>query len=232
MGMFGIPVGWQRSLEYVGLPSEKDIYLGTWATPPQCVELWFESLPKEMPMIVSRIGLFLKKYILREAKKKSLWTWALLSNDCCCGVSLKTQELYALVFACRYLDIFTNFVSLYNTVMKLIFLGSSFSIVWYMRYHKVVRRSYDKDQDTFRHYFLVLPCLVLALLINEKFTFKEVSMHLSLYAVYTMVMWTFSLYLEAVAILPQLVLLQRTRNIDNLTGQYVFLLGADADKME
>lgn len=109
------------------------------------------------------------------------------ASDLCAGVSLKTQELYALVFACRYLDIFTNFVSLYNTVMKLIFLGSSFSIVWYMRYHKVVRRSYDKDQDTFRHYFLVLPCLLLALLINEKFTFKEVSMHLSLCVVYTMV---------------------------------------------
>lgn len=39
------------------------------------------------------------------------------------------------------------------------------------------------------------------------------------------VMWAFSIYLEAVAILPQLVLLQRTRNIDNLTGQYVVLLG-------
>ncbi|KAF3457699.1 hypothetical protein FNV43_RR02357 [Rhamnella rubrinervis] len=39
-------------------------------------------------------------------------------------------------------------------------------------------------------------------------------------------MWTFSIYLEAVAILPQLVLLQRTRNIDNLTGQYIFLMGA------
>lgn len=39
------------------------------------------------------------------------------------------------------------------------------------------------------------------------------------------VMWTFSLYLEAVAILPQLVLLQRTKNIDNLTGQYILLLG-------
>ncbi|KAK8703690.1 hypothetical protein V6N13_047339 [Hibiscus sabdariffa] len=98
------------------------------------------------------------------------------------------------------------------TIMKLIFLGSSFSIVWYIRYHKIVRRSYDKDHDTFRHYLLMLPCLILALLINEKFTFKEV-------------MWAFSLYLEAVAILPQLVLLQRTRNIDNLTGQYVFLLG-------
>lgn len=96
------------------------------------------------------------------------------------GVSLKTQELYALVFASRYLDILTSYISLYNTIMKLIFLGSSFSIVWYMRYHKVVRRSYDKDQDTFRHYFLVLPCLLLALLINEKFTFREVSMPLLL----------------------------------------------------
>ncbi|PON70822.1 ER lumen protein retaining receptor [Parasponia andersonii] len=131
----------------------------------------------------------------------------------CAGVSLKTQELYAIVFATRYLDIFTAFVSLYNTIMKLIFLGSSFSIVWYMRSHKIVRRSYDKEQDTFRHYLLIVPCLVFAIFINEKFTFKEV-------------MWTFSLYLEAVAILPQLVLLQRTRNIDNLTGQYVFLLGA------
>ncbi|KAG9144382.1 hypothetical protein Leryth_017512 [Lithospermum erythrorhizon] len=128
------------------------------------------------------------------------------------GISLKTQELYALVFAARYLDLFTDYISLYNTVMKLIFLGSSFSIVWYIRSHKIVRRSYDKEHDTFRHYFLVLPCLLLAMIINEKFTFREV-------------IWTFSLYLEAVAILPQLVLLQRTRNIDNLTGQYVFLLG-------
>ncbi|XP_039058262.1 ER lumen protein-retaining receptor-like [Hibiscus syriacus] len=44
--------------------------------------------------------------------------------------------------------------------------------------------------------------------------------------IFLKVMWAFSLYLEAVAVLPQLVLLQRTRNIDNLTGQYVFLLGA------
>ncbi|XWS22360.1 hypothetical protein CRYUN_Cryun29cG0027100 [Craigia yunnanensis] len=131
----------------------------------------------------------------------------------CAGISLKTQELYAIVFTTRYLDIFTSYISLYNMIMKLIFLGSSFSIVWYMRHHKIVRRSYNKDQDTFRHYFLMLPCLFLALLINEKFTFWEV-------------IWVFSLYLEAVAILPQLVLLRRTRNIDNLTGQYVFLLGA------
>lgn len=96
------------------------------------------------------------------------------------GISLKTQELYALVFVTRYLDIFTSFISFYNTVMKLIFLGSSFSIVWYIRRHRLVRKSYDKDQDTFRHYFLVLPCLILALLIHEKFTFTEVRDHLSI----------------------------------------------------
>ena len=39
------------------------------------------------------------------------------------------------------------------------------------------------------------------------------------------ILWTFSIYLEAVAILPQLVMLLRTQNIDNLTGNYVFLLG-------
>ena len=39
------------------------------------------------------------------------------------------------------------------------------------------------------------------------------------------IFWAFSIYLEALAILPQLVLLQRSGNVDNLTGQYVFFLG-------
>ncbi|PNW88939.1 hypothetical protein CHLRE_01g051400v5 [Chlamydomonas reinhardtii] len=131
----------------------------------------------------------------------------------CRGVSLKTQELYAVVFVCRYLDLFTNFISLYNTVMKLIFLASTFTIIYWMRFHKVIRVTYDREQDTFRYQFLVLPCLVLAMVLNSEFTVMEV-------------LWTFSIYLEAVAILPQLVLLQRTNNIDNLTGNYVFLLGS------
>ncbi|KAK3229554.1 hypothetical protein Dsin_001435 [Dipteronia sinensis] len=128
------------------------------------------------------------------------------------GISLKTQELYALVFVTRYLDLFTRYVSFYNSVMKLVFLGTSFAIVWYMRYHKVVKQTYNKDEDTFKHYFLVLPSFLLALLIPHGFNTVEI-------------LWTFSIYLEAVAILPQLVLLQRSRNIDNLTGNYVFLLG-------
>ncbi|KAK7839839.1 er lumen protein-retaining receptor a [Quercus suber] len=131
----------------------------------------------------------------------------------CSGISRKTQELYALVFLARYVDIFTEFISVYNTIMKIVFIASSLAIVWCMRGHRVVRRSYDRELDTFRHYFLIAASLVLALLVHEKFTFQEI-------------LWAFSIYLEAVAILPQLVLLQRSGNVDNLTGQYVFFLGA------
>lgn len=58
--------------------------------------------------------------------------------------------------------------------MKLVFIGTSIAIVWYMRYHKVVKQTYNKDEDTFRHFFLVLPCFVLALLIHRAFTITEV----------------------------------------------------------
>jgi ER lumen protein retaining receptor len=64
----------------------------------------------------------------------------------CAGVSMRTQELYALVFVTRYLDLFFNFISFYNTCMKLIFVSSSFTILWYMRRHKVVSQTYDKEQ--------------------------------------------------------------------------------------
>ena len=90
------------------------------------------------------------------------------------GISLKTQELYLLVFVTRYLDLFDSFISVYNTLMKLIFLASSGAIVYYMRYDKIVRQKYDKEQDTFRHIFLIIPCFVLALLLNHGFTFTEV----------------------------------------------------------
>jgi len=34
------------------------------------------------------------------------------------GISLKTQELYVLVFVTRYVDLLWNFASMYNWVMK------------------------------------------------------------------------------------------------------------------
>lgn len=173
------------------------------------------------------------------------------------GVSLKTQQLYALVFATRYLDLLFTFISLYNrqeperpcrtlpssdapppdpcSVMKIVFLGATFKIVHYMMYDKVVRSTYDKEHDSFRSEYIVGPCAVLALLLHSQFNFVEASPPEGVVlrrraptpsCPLLQVLWTFSIYLEALAILPQLVVLQRTKNIDNLTGNYVFLLGS------
>ena len=52
--------------------------------------------------------------------------------------------------------------------MKLIFIASSLAIIYYMRVHKVVKQTYDASEDTFRVLFLVAPCAVLALAINQQ----------------------------------------------------------------
>ena len=39
------------------------------------------------------------------------------------------------------------------------------------------------------------------------------------------ILWAFSIYLEALAILPQLIVLQRYGEVENLTGNYIFMLG-------
>jgi ER lumen protein retaining receptor len=126
---------------------------------------------------------------------------------------LKTQELFFLVFVTRYIDLLWHFVSLYNTGMKILYLVFSGAIVYVIRFKEPFKSTNDKSQDTFLHLrYAVLPCAVLAIVFNERFEFLEI-------------MWTFSIYLEAVAIIPQLILLQRHGVVENLTSNYVVLLG-------
>ena len=52
----------------------------------------------------------------------------------CRGISLKTQVLYLVVFLTRYVDLVTGpHVSLYNSVMKLFFIGSTGYTLYLMR---------------------------------------------------------------------------------------------------
>jgi len=128
----------------------------------------------------------------------------------CRGISFKTQALYVGVFVARYLDLFTDFVSVYNTIMKLFFIGSSTYILYLMRLR--YRPTNDPSIDTFRLEYLLGPCTVLALIFNYKFTAIEI-------------LWAFSIYLEAVAILPQLFMLQRTGEAEAITTHYLAALG-------
>lgn len=74
------------------------------------------------------------------------------------------------------------------------------------------KATYNRSEDTFRVELLVLPCIVLAILVNAQFTPLEV-------------LWTFSIYLEAVSILPQLFMLQRRGEAETITAHYLFCLG-------
>jgi len=135
------------------------------------------------------------------------------------GISVRTHELFLAVFVSRYLDLFTQFYSLYNSVMKVLYISSTASIIYTIRFTEPIKSTYDKAQDTFLHWkFAALPCFILALitsLVGSRF-----------HTGFVEVMWTFSIYLEAIAILPQLVVLQRYREVENLTGNYIFFMGA------
>ena len=80
--------------------------------------------------------------------------------------------------------------------------------------HTMERRpTHDPSIDTFRVEYLLGPCAVLALLFHYKFTIPEL-------------LWSFSIFLESVAILPQLFMLQRTGEAETITTHYLAALGA------
>jgi ER lumen protein retaining receptor len=129
----------------------------------------------------------------------------------CAGISGKSQILFLVVFVSRYLDLVTNFISLYNTTMKIFFIASAAATV-YLMYVKF-KATYDGNHDTFRIEFLLGPCALLAIVLNHEFSVMEI-------------LWTFSIYLESVAILPQLFMVSKTGEAESITSHYLFALGS------
>lgn len=129
----------------------------------------------------------------------------------CAGISGKSQILFAIVYTARYLDLVTTYISAYNTFMKVVFIGASYATI-YLMYVKF-KATYDHNHDTFRIEFLLVPSAVLALLINHDFSVLEL-------------LWTFSIYLESVAILPQLFMVSKTGEAESITSHYLFALGS------
>jgi ER lumen protein retaining receptor len=135
---------------------------------------------------------------------------------------VRTHELFLVVFVTRYLDLFTTYYSLYNSLMKMIYIASSGMIIYTIRYQEPIKSTYDKAQDSFLHWkFAVAPCVGIAIithLISYGFSLGKPRIQ--------ELFWIFSIYLEAIAILPQLIVLQRYREVENLTGNYIFFMGA------
>jgi ER lumen protein retaining receptor len=141
-------------------------------------------------------------------------TFRIRKSKNCVGISCKTQELYMIVFLARYLDLFVYFISIYNTFMKITYIGITGYLIYLMRFSKLYRQTYDAKGDSFEYWkYLLGPCLLLALVFNIEFTFIEV-------------MWSFSIFLESVAFVPQLDMMRKMKEVENLTSHYVFCLGA------
>ncbi|KAL4879992.1 ER lumen protein retaining receptor-domain-containing protein [Aspergillus karnatakaensis] len=134
------------------------------------------------------------------------------SSSSCSGLSFKSQALYLMVFVTRYLDLFWAFTdSLYNSTFKILFIGSSGYILYLML--NDYKPTHDPNLDTFKVQYLLASSAVLALIFPHDYSISEI-------------LWTFSIWLESVAILPQLFMLQRTGEADTITTHYLFALGA------
>ncbi|KAI1006856.1 hypothetical protein K3495_g1360 [Podosphaera aphanis] len=129
----------------------------------------------------------------------------------CSGISFKSQTLYLIVYITRYLDLFWTFTdSFYNTIFKLLFLGSSGYTIYVMT--TSFKPTHDPNIDTFRVQYLLGGAFALAVIMPYKYTPSEI-------------LWAFSIWLESVAILPQLFLLQRTGEAETITVHYLAALG-------
>lgn len=127
------------------------------------------------------------------------------------GISWNSQLLYLIVFLSRYLDLFAgHFINLYLVIMKLLYIGTSAYVLYLM---KKLHFTWDASKDRFPTHFLLLGSAIAAILFHEEFSILEL-------------FWAFSIWLEAVAIMPQLYVVQMTGECETITSHYLFALGA------
>ena len=140
--------------------------------------------------------------------------YKIYKDKSCKGVSAKTFEIYLLVFCTRYLDLFMYFISIYNTSMKILFIGASAFILYLMNFKDPYRSTYDrKNEDTFPHIYLIPFALIMTLFIHNNF---------SLWGL----IWSFSLWLESVAVFPQISIIAKTNGTFTYTAHYLAALGS------
>lgn len=98
--------------------------------------------------------------------------------------------------------------------MKVIFICSTTYLIYLMRCQAPICQTYDKAADCFPYKMYFIPlCFLLAIVTCDSIT-NPIN-----------VLWAFSIWMESVAIFPQLYLLQRLREVENLTSHYVVAMG-------
>lgn len=151
----------------------------------------------------------------------------------CSGISLKSQILYMAVFLLRYSDLIFLLISpgkalsslrlVYNSIMKVVFLCTQYYIVDSIA--NKYRYSYDSDFDDTPLWIIAVPAVIGGTLLTSPPVGKVSGL---LYCIKLLInwMWTTSVVLESISIVPQLVLLHKAGEGETLTVHYVVFLGA------
>ena len=114
------------------------------------------------------------------------------------------------------MDLFLYFVSIYNTIFKILFLSATIYIIYLIKFAKPYCLGHDKNLDSFNHYIFIYPgALVVTILFHLSGGYYE----------YFEYFWSFSIWLEAVAIIPQLLVVYKKKEVEMITGTYMACLG-------
>lgn len=128
------------------------------------------------------------------------------------GLSLRMQILTSVFLGIRLI---CSFIMEYDvhTILDMLTLAATGWVI-YMMYFKL-KSTYQADKDTLLEAYILVPCLLLAL----------VSHPVTRHAWINRVLWAFCVYVEAVSVAPQVIMMQRNRTVERFTGHYVFFLG-------
>jgi len=139
------------------------------------------------------------------------------STKCAKGISLSMIECYVILLAVRLFSIipFEGYLPydrsgdwLYQSVEALSCMLSG-TIVYMCRVRH--RDTFNASADTVKHYYLLLPALVLALLFHPSLNaFMPAD-----------IAWTFALYLESIVCLPQLFMFQKEGKVEAFTTHFL-----------
>lgn len=154
-------------------------------------------------------------------KSKIILLKKILSTKSCSGISFKTQFLYLIVFITRYLDLFELKIIKYRTLMQIyLFLMKSFYIIFSALIIYLMKYSYfystDNLNDTFDLKY-ISPLFILSIFFKDRTRTPLKYLIEYLYA--------FSILLESIAIIPQMVMLNNTQECETFNSEYIFYLG-------
>ena len=149
----------------------------------------------------------------------------LLKEKSCEGLSVRMQEMTAMYLVARVLS-GAVFEGNHHTILDILTLVVTLVVLYNM--YTSLKHTVDKEHDMKKRtmaLYIILPCAVLAVVVNP-----NVQLQHGIIARVCNVLWAFALYLEAISVLPQLLIMKHINDQVGYferksTADYVFALG-------